>query len=62
MSLDKTLYPQLCTCSTKEDMNTSLHDLKIVDLDVKNQNKQTGSLFGTATTPLNTITDHKRLG
>ena len=37
VSLTKTLYPLLSTGSTKED--PSRHDLKIVDWDVKNQNK-----------------------
>ena len=38
MSLSKTLYPLLSTGSAKEDL--SRHDGKIVDWDVKNQNKQ----------------------
>ena len=39
MSLSKTLYPLLSTGSTQED--PSQHNWKIVDWDVKNQNKQT---------------------
>ena len=38
MSLSKTLYPWLSTGSFQED--PSQHNCKIVDLDVKNQNKQ----------------------
>ena len=38
MSISKTLYPLLRTGSTQEDR--SGHDRKIVDWDVKNQNKQ----------------------
>ena len=34
MSLSKTLYPLLSTCSTQED--PSRHNLKLVDWDVKN--------------------------
>ena len=37
VSLDKTLYPLLCTGSTQEVL--SQHDWKIVDWDVKSQNK-----------------------
>ena len=41
MFLSKTLYPLLTTGSTKED--PSRHHRKIVDLDVKHQNKQNKS-------------------
>ena len=41
MSLSKTLYPLLSAGSVKE--NPSRHDEKIVDWDVKNQNKQANS-------------------
>ena len=39
MSLSKTLYLPLSTCSRAE--YPSQHDLKIVERDVKNQTKQT---------------------
>ena len=41
MSLSMTLYPMLNTGSTQEDQ--SRYDRKIVDWDVKNQNKQTNN-------------------
>ena len=44
MSLSKTLYPLLSTALTQED--PSQHDWKIVDWDLKNQNKQTLGNFG----------------
>ena len=40
MSFSKTLYPQLSTGSTQEDRKTCQHDLKIVDWDIKYQQKQ----------------------
>ena len=43
MSLSKTLFPLLSTSSTHVD--PSLQDWKIVDWDVKNQNKQNRSFF-----------------
>ena len=43
VSLIKTLYPLLSTGSTQED--PSRHDGKIVDCDVKNQDKQIGTLI-----------------
>ena len=39
MSVSKTIYPLLSTGPIQED--PSRHDLKIVDWDVENQNKQT---------------------
>ena len=40
MSLSKTLYPLLNTSSTQEDRKLPQFDLKIVDLDVKHEQKQ----------------------
>ena len=40
MSLSKTLYPLLSTCSTLVHRKMSQHDRKIVDWDVKHQQKQ----------------------
>ena len=40
MFLSKTSYPLLGTCSTQEDGNSSRHDRKSVDWDVKLKNKQ----------------------
>ena len=44
MSLSKILNPLLSTDSTQKDRKLFQHDLKIVDLDVKHQNK-TKSIF-----------------
>ena len=43
VSLSKTLNPPISTGSTQEDL--SRHDWKIVDLDIKNQNKQKSSAY-----------------
>ena len=40
MPLSKTLYLLLSVGSTQGDRNFSLHNRKIVDLDIKHQNKQ----------------------
>ena len=44
MFLSKTFYPLLSTGSTQEDRKSSRHDLKIVEWDVKHQQKQDSSL------------------
>ena len=45
VSLSKTLYPHLSTGSTEENRKLSPHDRKIVDLDVKQQHKQTFLMY-----------------